>query len=94
MSTLLGRKGVEEILVELRNGPKRFNQLARIRVERSKINRRTLSERLRELELAGLIIRSVQKARPPYPIYEITDNGKEVLDLIHEIRRRVKRAQR
>jgi len=86
----VSRKGTEEILVELRKGPKRFNQLARIRVKRSKINRRTLSERSRQLELAGLVVRSIHNARPPYTIYKITENGEEVLNLIHRMKKRMK----
>lgn len=90
MWTLVSRKGAEEILVELKEGSKRFNQLARIRVERSKINRRTLNERLKQLELAGLISRSIRDARPPYTTYRITEKGEEVLHHIYEIKRRMK----
>lgn len=90
MWTLISRKGGVEVLAQLKNGPKRFNQLASIRVERSRINRVTLNERLRELELAGLILRSVCPARPPYAIYEITKKGEEVLNLIDEIKKQIK----
>jgi DNA-binding HxlR family transcriptional regulator len=88
--TLISRKGAVEILAQLKNGPKRFNQLARVRVKRSRINRVTLNERLRELQLAGLVSRTVRPARPPYAVYKITKKGGEVLNLIDEIKRRVK----
>ncbi len=77
-------KGIKEILECLERSPKRFNQLAAIRVGFAHINRRTLSNRLLILEGEGLIDRTVGNQRPPLVLYAITDKGRRALRIFRE----------
>jgi DNA-binding HxlR family transcriptional regulator len=77
-------KGVKEILEYLEKSPRRFNQLATVKVGSSRINRRTLANRLPVLEGEGLIERTIKEARPPYALYSITKLGKSALRFLRE----------
>jgi DNA-binding HxlR family transcriptional regulator len=77
-------KGVKEILRSIEKGPKRFNQLAAIKVGSSRINRRTLSNRLLILEEEGMIRREIRNERPPHVFYTITDQGRRALEVFRE----------
>ena len=66
----------------LMNGPASFSEvLAGV----PELSDRLLSERLKELEEAGIVSRQVVPARPPSVRYELTDKGvalRPVLDVL------------
>ena len=72
---LIGRRWTGAILRILMNGPQRFNTLmGRV----PGISDRLLSERLRELEGAGLIKRTVCAGPPVSVVYELTPQGSDL----------------
>jgi DNA-binding HxlR family transcriptional regulator len=73
---VLSKKGAREVLGQLNGSPKRFSQLAA-----AIKSKRTLANRLRELEEAGLISREITDDRPPSAIYQLTTKGKKILNL-------------
>ena len=84
----LSKKWSKEILMKLSSSPKGFQELLRtLAGKRPRISSRTLSDRLVDLEEAGLIKRDIVKGRPPRSIYSITKKGRKVLSLIEEINR-------
>ena len=73
---IIGGKWKGSILWHLRDGPVRFNDLARQLIGASK---RMVSQRLKEMESAGLISRTVLSTRPVAVEYEITEFGRSAL---------------
>lgn len=69
---LLGKRWSGLILRALMEGPLRFNEMLSI-VE--KVSDRVLTERLRELEAAGLIERKVYPESPVRIEYSLTEKG-------------------
>jgi DNA-binding HxlR family transcriptional regulator len=69
---LIGRRWTGVILEQLFSGALRFNEL-RERIPR--ITDAMLSQRLKELELAGVVERAVTVARPVEVRYTLTDIG-------------------
>ncbi len=68
----IGRRWNGAILFVLLDGPCRFNELlARV----PNISDRLLTERLRELEAAGMVTRDVQPGPPVRVVYELTETG-------------------
>jgi DNA-binding HxlR family transcriptional regulator len=79
---LIGRRWNGVILQELLDGPLRFSEL-RDRIPR--ITDVMLTQRLKELETAGLVDRSVSSDRPVQVSYALTGIGKRlgpVLDAV------------
>lgn len=64
------------ILIELNDGPRRFNALQRVLPD---ISRRMLTQSLRELERDGIITRHVLDTRPPGVEYKLTDVGRSLM---------------
>jgi DNA-binding HxlR family transcriptional regulator len=84
----LSKKWAKEILVKLDSGPRGFQELMNaLTTEKPMVSSRTLSDRLVELEKAGLVKREVIMGRPPRSRYSITGKGKRALSLIGEIDR-------
>lgn len=80
----IGRRWVGAILYVLLDGPRRFNELlARV----PNISDRLLTERLRELETAGMVTRDVQPGPPVRVVYELTDAGRALTDVVQSISR-------
>jgi len=80
---LLGKRWTGLILDTLMSGPQRFCELTSI-VEG--LSDRVLSDRLRELESAGIIKREVYPQIPVRVEYRLTEKGKDlkpVVDAIH-----------
>lgn len=78
---ILCREGAVTILKELVMGPRRFSKLKRL------VKHSTLAKRLKELEDAGLVERTVTKRRPPASEYTLTNKGKEVLNILSQLKR-------
>ncbi|WBW97279.1 winged helix-turn-helix transcriptional regulator [Oceanirhabdus sp. W0125-5] len=60
-------------------GPHRFNEINRLF---NKISHRVLTKQLRELELDGIINRTVYPSKPPKVEYSITEMGKTLLPIV------------
>lgn len=72
-SELLGKKWTGLILRTLMGGPKRFSDF---REQVPDLSDRLLSERLSELEAAGLVTRYVHQTKPVLIEYILTDKGR------------------
>ena len=64
-------------------GAARFNEF---RQAVAGVPPRTLTERLRELEAAGVLERRVIPASPPYAEYVLTDRGRELRPVVQAMR--------
>ena len=80
---LLGGKWKGSILWHLKDGPVRFNDLAR---QIGGASKKMISQRLKEMEDTGLIQREVLCDRPIAVTYEITDFGKTALVFLEELK--------
>ena len=78
---ILGKKWAITILLQLLSGPKRFCQLE----GDTESSGRLLLERLKELEAAGMVIRTIYPEVPPRVEYELTEKGKDVEPIITHI---------
>ena len=79
----VGRRWVGIIVYNLLDGPCRFNELlAKI----PNISDRLLADRLRELEASGIVTREVQPGPPVRVVYELTDAGRSLSDVIQVVR--------
>lgn len=79
---LIGRRWTGAIIYVLMNGPASFSEIL---PQVPELHDRLLSERLKELEDAGVVQRDVIPARPPSVHYTLTDKGqslKPVLDAV------------
>lgn len=80
---LLGQRWTGLIIYQLLNGPERF-----CTIETSMpISARVLSERLKDLEQEGIVIRSVYPDTPVRIEYSLTEKGKALHPLMLEIQR-------
>lgn len=66
------------VVVELRDGTRRFNELRR---NLGGVPQKSLSQTLRELERDGFITRTAYATIPPRVEYGLTDLGRELLAL-------------
>ena len=66
------------VIVQLRQGTMRFNQLRR---NMGGVPQKSLSQTLRELERDGFVTRRAYATIPPRVEYELTDLGRELLAL-------------
>ncbi|MGD1853684.1 MAG: winged helix-turn-helix transcriptional regulator [Leptolyngbyaceae cyanobacterium] len=80
---LLGGKWKGSILWHLKDGPVRFNDLAR---QMGGASKKMVSQRLQEMEAAGLVKREVISDRPIAVAYEITDFGKTALNFLEALK--------
>lgn len=89
MFEAVAKKYSKEALASLLEGEKGFREIMRLLASETppSISTRTLSERLKDMETAGLVKRRILQKRPPTSIYSITEKGRRVLRLIGEIER-------
>src|SRR4051812_884765 len=80
---LLERRWQLSILYAALTGALRFNEFADAVAG---ISPRMLSERLRDLEAAGLVQRKVLPTSPPTVEYRLTDRGRKLAPLIEAMR--------
>ena len=81
---IIGGKWTGSILWHLRDGPVRFNDLARMVGGASK---KMISERLRHLEKQGLVHRQVINTVPVSVQYSVTEFGRTALGFLDELRK-------
>ena len=72
--SLLSKRWVGLIVYQLLDGPKRFGDLQ----EEIKLSSKVLSERLKELEKEGIVLREVYPETPVRIEYQVTKKGREL----------------
>ncbi len=80
---VIGGKWTLLVIRDLANGTKRFNELER---SLEGISPKTLSERLKSLEVSGMISRQTFAEVPPRVEYSLTDMGRELVPIIESMR--------
>ncbi len=80
---LIGGKWTGSLIYHLKDGPVRFNDLARMLGGASK---KMIDQRLKELEAREMVIRKVINDRPVAVTYELTDFGRSALDILDSLR--------
>jgi DNA-binding HxlR family transcriptional regulator len=78
---IIGKKWVLLIMYQLLSGPKRFTELE----AEMAISGRLLSERLKEMEMEGIVTRHMYPEIPPRVEYELTPKGKAIEPVINQI---------
>jgi len=76
---IIGGKWKTLILCHLQLGPKRTSELKRAMPD---ITQKMLTQQLRELEDDGIIVRTVYNQVPPKVVYELSDLGKTLQDIL------------
>ena len=79
---VLGRKWTGLIIRQLCDGPRHFCD-----VERgvSAVSARMLTERLKELEAAGIVTRTVDTGTPVRTTYQLTEKGRALIPVMRGI---------
>jgi DNA-binding HxlR family transcriptional regulator len=80
---LLARRWLLTIIFAALSGAVRFNEFA---LAIDGISPRMLAERLRDLEAAGLIERTVQPSSPPAVEYRLTPRGRALAPVVEAVR--------
>ncbi len=80
---IIGGKWKGSILWHLKDGPVRFNDLAR---QLGGASKKMVTQRLRELEDLKLVKRKVQSSRPIAVTYEITPFGQSALGILEQLK--------
>lgn len=80
---VIGGKWTGSILWHLKDGPVRFNDLAR---QLSGASKKMLSQRLKEMETKGLVKRLVVSTQPVAIAYEITEFGLTALGILEDLK--------
>jgi DNA-binding HxlR family transcriptional regulator len=81
---IVGHKWALLIVQTLRDGPRRFTEIERLLQD---ANPKMITARLRELEAAGVVSRTVYAEVPPRVEYALTDRGRELRPAIDALRR-------
>ncbi len=76
---VIGGKWTTLILRELLMGTRRYSELKRTL---GRVSPKTLTERLRQLEEQGLVVRTVYAEVPPRVEYTLTERGRGLGDII------------
>ncbi|MGX1263097.1 DNA-binding HxlR family transcriptional regulator [Rossellomorea marisflavi] len=79
---LIGKKWTGLIIYVLMSGPKRFSELSEAIPA---LSRRLLTERVKELEEHGIVIREVIADRPIRSEYSLTQKGTELGNILGPI---------
>ncbi|MDF2610532.1 MAG: putative transcriptional regulator [Lachnospiraceae bacterium] len=81
---LLGKRWTGLIIRTLLNGQKRFSEIAETIPHMSA---RMLTERFKELEKEGIVVRKVYPETPVRIEYELTDKGRELQAVMDEVQK-------
>ena len=85
---LVGKRWTGAILVVLLDGPLRFSEVGQAIPQ---LSDRLLSERMKELETRGLVLRTVREGPPVRVEYELTSMGHELEPALAELKRWARR---
>ncbi|KYC74014.1 hypothetical protein B4096_0893 [Heyndrickxia coagulans] len=78
----MGKRWVGVIIRVLSDGPMRFNEMAE-RIPH--ISQKVLSERLKELEDQGILVREVYPESPVRIEYRLTEKGEAIKPVLDEV---------
>jgi DNA-binding HxlR family transcriptional regulator len=81
---LLGKRWTGLIIRTLMSGQKRFSDIADVI---QNMSARMLTERLKELESEGIVVRKVYPEIPVRIEYELTEKGQELRSVMDEIQK-------
>jgi DNA-binding HxlR family transcriptional regulator len=81
---IVGYKWTLLIVEQLLAGPRRFTEIERAL---GGANPKMVTARLRELEAAGLVSRTVYAEVPPRVVYALTERGRELRPAVEALRR-------
>src|SRR5665213_2653192 len=81
-SNIIGKKWTALILRDLATGPKRFCELE---TSVGKINPRTLSQRLDDLEEYSIVTKKIFAEVPPRIEYTLTQKGNDLLPILKQM---------
>lgn len=81
---LIGKRWTGLIVRVLLSGPKRFKELTEII---SNVSSKVLTERLKELETAGIVNRKVYPEMPVRIEYCLTEKGRDLLPVLDELQK-------
>jgi DNA-binding HxlR family transcriptional regulator len=84
----IGKRWMGAVIFSLLEGPKRYHEIIS---SIPGISDRLLTERLRDLETEGLIVKRVIATAPKKVEYELTPAGKELEEVIYVLRKWVKK---
>lgn len=84
----IGKRWTGIIIYRLLKGPKRYHELLE---DIHGISDRLLTERLRDLEKEGLVVKNVSTTPSKKVVYALTERGKELEDIINAISRWVQK---
>jgi DNA-binding HxlR family transcriptional regulator len=87
----IGKRWMGAVIYTLLKGPKRYHEIVS---SIPGISDRLLTERLRDLENEGLIVKKVIATSPKKVEYELTEVGKELEEVIHELMKWVKNREK
>ncbi|MEH7083093.1 helix-turn-helix domain-containing protein [Neobacillus drentensis] len=76
----IGKRWMGSVIFSLLEGPKRYHEIV---TSIPGISDRLLTERLRDLENEGLIVKRVISTSPKKVEYELTPAGKDLEEVIH-----------
>jgi len=79
---LLGKRWTGLIIQVMLNGPKRFSDFQEVIPN---LSPRMLTERLKELEEHGVVVRQVYPEMPVRIEYELTDKGRDLQNVMTEV---------
>ncbi|MFC4304838.1 winged helix-turn-helix transcriptional regulator [Cohnella boryungensis] len=79
---LLGKKWTGLIIRVLLGGPKRFKDM---KEQIPEMSDKMLTDRMKELEAAGILTRTVYPEMPVRIEYELTEKGRQLEEVIHSI---------
>ena len=86
---LIGRRWTGAIVsVLIKRQAMRFGEIAEAVPE---LSDRLLSERMKELERYGVVVRNVRPGRPARVEYELTQMGRDLAPAVHELERWARR---
>jgi DNA-binding HxlR family transcriptional regulator len=79
---LVGKRWVPQVVHAMRQGPRRFSDL---RDGVTSISDHVLSQRLKELEAEGIVIRTVTPSTPVCIRYGLTERGEDLARVMSEL---------
>jgi DNA-binding HxlR family transcriptional regulator len=79
---LVGRRWIPQLIRVLLTGPARYSEL---KAGIPQISDHLLSERLKELETVGIVVREVTPSTPVRIEYRLTERGRDLAGVIGEL---------
>ena len=76
---VIGGKWTPVVLAHLKEAPRRYSELRRLIPD---ITEKMLTQRLRELEAAGIVSRDLVTATPPHVTYDLTRDGRTLSPIL------------